>query len=513
MRHIILLLLSVFALSITSCRNDFEFEPSQGGLQFSKDTVYLDTVFTGISSSTYTLKVYNRSNRDIKIPSITLGRANSKYRLMVDGMPGTSFTNVELMAKDSMFVFIETTADVADSNPDDFLYTDEIRFASINGVQTVQLVTLIQDAVFIYPNRNVETGEEETINFNGSPIPGHVLTAGELHWTNEKPYVIYGYAFVPNGNTLTVDPGARVHFHADSGLIIDRTATLQINGAPSTTEALENEVIFEGDRLEPRFAEIPGQWGAILSISESPNNIINHLTLKNALVGIMLRKAAEDARPQITINNTQIYNCTSAGISAHQAILNSDNLVVNNCGQASVAIELGGDYHFKHTTIANYFNAYSQTSLLMNDFIQTQDATLVAELNATFDNCIMFNSNSYAMRLEERGNNYHATFNNCMIKLYSTGSEPEDEHLYPFEDNVPEKAFYNPQTIIVERAGHPQPRFVSPANNNFRLEEDSEAIDKGMVTTVTVDVAGRQRPNPNTNIPDMGAYEFYVSGD
>jgi hypothetical protein len=515
MRHILLLLVSFFAISLTSCRNDFEFEPSTGSLEFSKDIVYLDTVFTDISSSTYTLKVYNRSDKDISIPSIKLGRPDSKYRLMVDGMPGTSFENVELMAKDSMFVFIEVTADVADANPDDFLYTDEIQFSSINGLQTVQLVTLIQDAVFIFPNRDIETGVEETINFNGEPIPGHVLTDEELHWTNEKPYVIYGYAFVPNGSTLTVDAGARVHFHADAGLIVDRTAALQINGAPSTTEELENEVIFEGDRLEPGFAEVPGQWGAILSISESTENIINHLTLKNATVGLMLRKATVDARPRMNIHNSQIYNCSSTGISAHHAIMNSDNLVVNNCGTASVAIELGGDYHFRHATIANYFNSFSQTSLLMNDFIRSGSDTIVAQLNATFDNCIIFNSNSYAMSLNEEGDDYHTAFNNCMIKLHDFSNQLENRDLYPFSGNDDTKAAYNPATIIVENSGDDQPRFVEPAENDFHLSDDSDAINKGAASAVTVDVEGKQRPNPASApvLPDLGAYEFYVTED
>ena len=31
---------------------------------------------------------------------------------MVDGIPGKEFSNVEMLAKDSMFVFIEVTIDV-----------------------------------------------------------------------------------------------------------------------------------------------------------------------------------------------------------------------------------------------------------------------------------------------------------------------------------------------------------------------------------------------------------------
>ena len=57
MRKLLFLLFAGIAISLTSCRKDFAFEPSSGGLEFSKDTVYLDTVFTNIGSSTYKLKI------------------------------------------------------------------------------------------------------------------------------------------------------------------------------------------------------------------------------------------------------------------------------------------------------------------------------------------------------------------------------------------------------------------------------------------------------------------------
>jgi hypothetical protein len=101
-------------ISLSSCRKDFDTVPSSGNLEFSKKEVYLDTVFTGISSSTYNLKVYNRSNKDITIPVIKLGKNDSKYRIMVDGRSGDGkkFENVELLANDSLFIFIETTVKI-----------------------------------------------------------------------------------------------------------------------------------------------------------------------------------------------------------------------------------------------------------------------------------------------------------------------------------------------------------------------------------------------------------------
>jgi hypothetical protein len=511
MRHILLLVLSVFALSLTSCRDDFEFEPSTGGLEFSKDTVYLDTVFTNIGSSTYRLKVYNRSDKDIKIPSIKLGRDNSKYRLMVDGMPGTSFNNVELMAKDSMFVFIETTASIADANPDDFLYTDEIQFTSINGMQKVNLVTLIQDAVFIYPNRPVDTGIKETLRISGleSDIQGHELTtAEELHWTNQKPYVVYGYALVPNNRTLVIDPGVRVHFHAESGLIVDREGTLAVNGAPSATEALENEVIFEGDRLEPDFADTPGQWGSVLMFSVN-DNFINHLTLKNATVGLLMQRLDLTTTdiPKLTINNSQIYNCANIGLLARRGNITSTNLVANNCGQASIALTQGGEYLFKHATIANYFNAYNQVPLLMNDYLETEDAVYVSDLNAVFENCIMYGSNNYGISLEnisEGAAAFNYRFKNCLIRFNDVSGQLEDEPLYNFEG-----ANYT-GIIIAKGTNNNNPKFVNARNNNLDIEEDSAAKDMGATDLgITVDIAGRTRSTP----PDMGAYEYTPGAD
>jgi hypothetical protein len=192
-----------FFLVLTSCREDFTFEPSNGNLGFSRDTIYLDTVFTDIGSSTYTLKVYNRSNKNISIPSIRLGKgAGSKYQLMVDGMPGKEFLNVEMLAKDSMFIFVSVNADVASSNPTDFLYTDQLLFGVGTNFQKVELVTLIQDAYFLYPERFGD-GTTETLPIGDDEIYGFFLddndpiNGNELHWNNSKPYVIYGYAAIP----------------------------------------------------------------------------------------------------------------------------------------------------------------------------------------------------------------------------------------------------------------------------------------------------------------------------
>ena len=150
-------------ISWNACDNDIDFELNENSLRFSKDTVYLDTVFTNIGSSTYNLKVYNNSSKNILIPEIKLSNGeNSFYRLNVDGIydqdgnQGKRFENIELLANDSLYIFIETTIDINDisTQENSFLYEDKIEFLNVNNTQEVNLISLVKDAVFIY-NGNI----------------------------------------------------------------------------------------------------------------------------------------------------------------------------------------------------------------------------------------------------------------------------------------------------------------------------------------------------------------------
>ncbi|MXN92967.1 hypothetical protein GR160_17210 [Flavobacterium sp. Sd200] len=535
MRQLLLLLLLGFAITFTSCRDDFEFETSTGGLEFSRDTVYLDTVFTNIGSSTYTLKVYNRSNKDIKIPRIALGQGeSSKYRLMVDGIPGKVFNDIELLAKDSMFVFIETTIDYSEYANDDtnFLYTDNIQFSSSNGIQQVELVTLVQDAYFLYPQRNDE-GLYEAVRFDSGNNPdeetyvygfylNHTDNDDEYHWNNTKPYVVYGYATVPEGETLIVDPGARVHFHADSGLMVRPGGKLEINGSRSATTELENEVIFEGDRLEPGFADVAGQWTAILLMS-AEENTINHLTLKNANIGIYAIAPIGDntTRPRLNISNSQIYNNSNFGLLGVHANITGTNVVANNAGQASVAFIQGGDYNFKHCTFANYFNSYNQVPVLINNYRDTEDTRYMSDVNATFENCILYGSGNLGLSMEKfvpetnpNATTFKAVFNHCLIKLVDLGNQLNSNPLYRYATNTIDNDTYFPGTVVGRTSNNNRPAFEDARNNKLNLITNETAnadnpgpegsADPAVAATVPLDINGVSR---NTSAPDIGAYE------
>lgn len=503
----------------SSCRKDFHFDQSTGNLQFSKDTVYLDTVFTNIGSSTYNLKVYNRSDSDIVIPTVRLSQGqNSNYRLNVDGMAGKEFENIELLAKDSMFVFIETTFDIQSvvAADNQFLYTDAIEFDSGSNLQKVELVTLVKDAVFIYPNRNSQ-GIIETLTFDvdgdgmddETTLQGRFLENSELTFTNEKPYVIYGYASVDEGQTLTIEAGARVHFHANSGLLVTNNASLKVNGQLSgDQELLENEVIFEGDRLEPLFEDIPGQWGTIWLYSGSVDNQINYATIKNATVGILAENNQNAPIDKLTITNSQIYNSSNFGILGRATSITAENVVFNKAGQSSFAGTYGGKYNFTHCTIANYWtNSFRQfPALFLNNFIIDENNTTFTNdlIEANFNNCIIYGNDNPEFMLEDDDDAvFNFKFTNCLLRFESTSNVPTAP-IYDFTNT----SLY--ENVILNQ----DPKFKDASINQMMICEDSPAKQLGnsdFVSQVPFDILGETRPTtPN---PDLGAYQSVICED
>tara|TARA_R110002049_G_scaffold309212_1_gene518693 strand:+ start:15637 stop:17241 length:1605 start_codon:yes stop_codon:yes gene_type:complete len=502
-----------FLLLWNSCRKDFEFTRSNGSLQFSKDTLYLDTVFTNIGSSTYKLKVYNKSKNDIVIPNVRLRLGeNSGYRLNIDGLAGKTFENVEILSKDSLFIFVETTFDIQNlpSSRNQFLYTDAIKFDVGSNEQSVELVSLIQDAIFIYPNRDNTTKIIETLKFNvggeivDTGIQGRILQANELTFTNEKPYVIYGFAVVPNGETLTIDAGARLHFHNNSGLMVTPGASLQVNGTLSTDqELLENEVIFEGDRLEPDFTDVPGQWSTIWLMEGSINNTINYATIKNATVGVLCDGDASNTK--LSIKNTQIYNASNFGVLGRNSSVTGENVVINNVGLSSFAGTLGGSYEFTHCTFANYWkNGFRQfPSVLLNNFEEVDAETVnLADLTqANFNNCIIYGNNNPEILLDEvedDAGNFNFKFTNCLIRFDNsngnlTGANYDLNNTAHYENNI-----FNQD-----------PNFKNPNLNEMIIGADSGGNNQGNTSfsnQVPNDILGISR----TSIPDLGAYQHIV---
>ena len=495
------------SLCFISCREDFQFEPSTGQLSFSKDTLYLDTIFTGISSSTYNFKVYNNSDSDILIPSIRLQRgSSSQYRLNVDGLAGQDFENIPLLARDSLFVFVEMALSL-EEELNEFLYTDQILFGDGLDDQQVEVVTLVRDAIFLYPERR-EDGSREVVPIgtdgqgNIVALEGFYLDPEELRFTAEKPYVIYGYAAVPENEDLMVDPGARVYFHTNSGIYVGPQASLQINGTSSEDpESLENSVFFQGDRLEPEWEFQAGQWGGLWLSDESRFSDINHLVMRNASVGVFLEGGGQSAL-RLRMTNSQIHNSQNIGLLLRNSRAEIDNSIIGSSGIYSVYLNLGGHYTFSHSTIANYWTAgfRNTPALLIDNFIDLGEAgILTSDLEkAEFTNSIIHGNRSLEFLLfNNPGTEFNYTLDHCLLKFNDFNQLYSDNPLFDFTNTTHYRSLYL----------NNNPAFIDPALENFGISENSDARERALESTSTLlpfDLLGITRVLP----ADIGALEF-----
>lgn len=515
MRHIALFTLILSIVILGSCRKDFSTQRNTGQLEFSKDTVFLDTIFSTIGSSTYALKVYNRSSNDITIPTVQLGRGiDSGYRLNVDGVPGKSFTDVDILAKDSIYVFIESTIDYESvTNP---IYEDDLLFDSGANQQLVKLVTLVQDAYFLFPSKT--NGVIETLTIDGEEtsiqgrylIENHPINANEFIFTNEKPYVIYGYMMVGtetnDAKTLTVEAGANVHFHANSGLYVNQNSSLHVLGTRNIDGQPQTEVVFQGDRLEPEFENVPGQWGFISLIPGSVNNIINYAIIKNAAIGIISQGIESVATPVLEISNSQIYNHSLFGILGVHTNIKGSNLAINKSGISAFSAMVGGAYNFTHCTFANSWNSPRSTPNILlldsNKIIKAEADDLVTAdfYEANFTNCIVTGSNSIELEFIQDGETeFNYNFMNNIIQFNDVNNIFTDDPFYDFTD-----ASHYSNNII-----NGFPDFKSLQLNELIIGENSDCIGQAAIsgsTQVPLDILGKNRANP----ADIGAYEHMI---
>ena len=144
------------------------------------------------------MKVYNRSGKDVLIGNITLaGGSGSRFRLNVDGDTSMVARNVEILAGDSIFIFIQANLR-ADTTHAPFIVEDAVLFS--NG-QRLPVSAWGRNAVF-HRLKPSDTTWYSVIDC--------------ANWDHSRPHVIIGAAAVLDGNTLTLTPGDQLYFANDA---------------------------------------------------------------------------------------------------------------------------------------------------------------------------------------------------------------------------------------------------------------------------------------------------------
>ncbi|MEI6900530.1 MAG: hypothetical protein WCL00_11685, partial [Bacteroidota bacterium] len=327
-KDIIALVSIVLTVLLFSCKKDIVDTNPSIKLTFSTDTIIFDTVFTTVGSVSQRLLVHNYNSKKIKITSIQLsGGAQSSFALNIDGKPGPEATDVEVAANDSLFIFIKVTVDPTNQNSP-LIIADSIRFMTNGNYQDVKLVAWGQDAHFLK----------------------HKNLTGNITWDSLKPYVIYGSLRVDTGASLTLQPGVKLYFHSGSSLSVSHQASIKVNGT------LQHPVRFLGDRLDPFYRDLPGQWGGIYLDRGSIQNEFNYAIIKNGSLGISV-DSISTPDPILKIDNTIVKNVSGPGLYAYRSSILSTNCVFGDCGSAALDLEYGGSYDFRQLTIGNYWGS------------------------------------------------------------------------------------------------------------------------------------------------------------
>lgn len=472
------LFLTVWLFS--SCQKEGWDEDPGTQLTFSQDTVFFDTVFTSIGTVTRYLTVHNPSEKRIRISEIRLaGGASSSYRINIDGDAAHQASDIEIAARDSMYIFVRANIDPTNTNSP-FVVSDSITFLTNGNRQVVDLVAWGQDANYILADTYIP-------GYPKFKIVAHEFE--DVIWNDGKPYVIYGFAVVDSNAVLRITEGVNIHFHNNSGLWVYKGGTLKVKG---TVDSL---VTFQGDRLEPFFRDLPGQWDRIWLNESAQDHEIDYAVIRNGFIGLQAETMQQQMGGKLVLSNTTIENMTGFGILTRYFNMEAYNDVVVNCGQYLLALTWGGSHDIRHCTFANYWSESVRVtpSFVLNNYVTDQEDIVYAfDFDAYFGNCILYGRNQEEMLYSfDEGASYDYFLDHCLLQT-----------LQDFNDPLHFKNCLNDQDSI----------FLDYFHGDYSLDTLSPAIDRGdpqVLLQSPHDLSSDILQNVReADLPDLGAYEF-----
>jgi len=455
----------VVALALFSCRKDSFITSKDAIVHLSADTLFFDTVFVSTGSITEAVKVINGNDQKLRLSDVKLmGGSQSFFSININGAPGPQRQNVELEAGDSIYIFVAVSIQPNAANLP-FIIQDSIQVA-FNGVsQYIQLQAWGKNAHFLR-NQVIESN---------------------VTWDNTLPYVILGGLQVDTTAILTIPAGCRIYLHADAPFLVD--GTLKVQGEKGDS----NHVIFRGDRLDDPYRDFPGGWPGIYFRQTSKASSMEYAEIKNAYQAVVASGSPLSSPPQLTLDQCIIDNSYDAGIMGIQTSIQVNNCLISNCGK-NIVLNYGGNYRFLHCTAVGFSNDYvthSQPVLsVSNNIVQDNGTSLNADLSADFINCIFWGASGMVdneVQLTRQGSTaYHVGFTNCDWKVKTA---PAD-------------------ATVSNMIANTDPLFDSVNNSrryyDFHLRPASPLIDKGISSSLSLDLDGNPRP---VGLPDLGCYE------
>ena len=319
-------------LALTGCIEDGVSSSPSDQPVFSTDTLKMGTVFTDEVTTTHRFTVHNRHDKGMRISDIRLSGENADlFRINVDGMSGDVFTDTEIRANDSIYVFVEATLP-ANGQTVPVNVEAAVDF-TVNGVRSQVVVSA--------------DGQDVT------RLRAVTLTA-DTHFAAGRPYVVFDSLVVAPGVTLTLDAGADLRFHDGTVMIV--RGTLVSNG---TVDAPVN---LAGDRTgnvitDITFDLMSRQWSGVQFTVSSHSNRLEHTCIRNTYYGVIVSgdgTPAADGAPKLWMRNCRLRNSGDLVLEVYDADIAAYGCEFAEAANGCVRLQ-GGNHIFSQCTFANYY--------------------------------------------------------------------------------------------------------------------------------------------------------------
>jgi len=439
---------------------------SSGNLEFSVDTLVFDTVFTTIGSTTQQFKLYNRDKRPIVIEEVQLmGGENSPFRFNLDGLIGTSLSDIEVPGGDSLFCFVEVTLDINGQNLP-MVVEDSIRFRTNGADQYVKLAVWGQDMYFHYSNFQAD-----------------ILDLNEGTWPNDKPHVIYGAAIIDSAKTLNIQAGTDIYLHKNS-ILYNYKGTLNMQGTAT------DRITLQGDRLESFYDDVAGQYYGIYFHEARPSTM-EYVFIKNATSGVhVYSKDASFSAATVTLKKVEIKNPAAYGIFLFDApYVVAENTLIYKSGVHALLVLQGARFEFNHCNFMGYGGGDQTTPVvgIRNYYTDNTGLTTIGSIPlGRFTNCVIDGYGDQQLVFDTlSGATLNFEFNKTAIKATASTN--------PMFTNC----YFNQASY-----------FTSPYNGNFKFTNTNSVLSNNAnpayPTSDGLDLEGNLRGTPT----DIGVYDI-----
>lgn len=460
-RKLFFMIIAVLAAVCAGCIEDGVSTSPSDQPAFSVDTLNFGVIYTDELSRTSRFVVYNRHDKGLNLQSVKMAGANAEhFRINVDGMSGRELSDIEIRAKDSVFVFVEATLPALDTDAP-VRVESELQFV-VNGVTSRVIVAA--DGQDIYRLNGLVVDKDTTLK-------------------GGRPYRVTDSLVVAPDATLTLDPGVKLMFHDKARMAVG--GTLRSMGTP------EQPVRLTGDRVGDvitgvSFDIMSRQWDCVDFLPSSHSNYLQYTEISNTSYGVAVYGDGSDLdEPKLTLVNCRLRNSGECVLLAFNASIDARGCEFAEAASGLVYL-LGGNHRFDLCTASNHylFAAAGGAAWTFIDPEKTEEWAGIPPAKALITNSITYGIGDDVFPTDLTGQ--QIVFNRCLFK--SNGTD---------DDNFIDCLWAADPLFYTERQ-----KYIF----DYRLRPDSPAIGAAFPTLtdrpLTTDYYGITRAS------DLGAYAY-----